>query len=46
MTKEKMLEISKKLLGTYDDLTFPFQLKRDELKVLVGCIREKVDRVK
>lgn len=45
MTKEKMLGIIKKLLSTDDDLDFLLQLKGDELKVLVACIRERVDQV-
>ncbi|MDO9529372.1 MAG: hypothetical protein Q7J27_09455 [Syntrophales bacterium] len=45
MTKEKMLEIIKKLLNTDDNLNFLLRLKGDELKVLVACIRDRVDQV-
>ena len=45
MTKEKMVKIIKKLLGTDDDPDFLLQWKRDKLKVLAACIRERVEQV-
>jgi len=45
MDKTGLLEILKKLLKTDADLNFLLKLKEDDLKVLVACIRERVDHV-
>ena len=45
MTKEKLIEIIKKILNTDADLSFLMQLKVKELETLVACIRERVDRI-
>ncbi len=44
MTKEELLEIIKKLLKTDADLGFLLQLSGDELRTLIACIRERVDK--
>jgi hypothetical protein len=43
--KKHLLEIIKKLLRTDTDLDFLSNLPEDDLKTLVGCIRERVDQV-
>jgi hypothetical protein len=45
MTKEKLIEIIKKVLNSDADLSFLMQLKVKELETLVACIRERVDRI-
>jgi hypothetical protein len=45
MTKEKLIEIIKKILNSDADLSFLMQLKVKELETLVACIRERVDRI-
>jgi len=43
MNKEKLLDIIKELLKTDYDLNFLLGLKKEELKTLVACIRDRVD---
>jgi hypothetical protein len=45
MTKEKLLDIIRGILSTDIDLSFLLQLKKDELEILVACIRDRVDQV-
>ncbi|MDY6974518.1 MAG: DUF3944 domain-containing protein [Thermodesulfobacteriota bacterium] len=45
MTKEELVEILKKLLQTDTDLDFLRQLKHDDLRTLVACVRGRVDQV-
>lgn len=42
-SKEKLIEILKKVLKTDQDLSFLSTLSQEDLKILVGCIREKVE---
>jgi hypothetical protein len=44
MTKEKLVEIIQGILQVEVDLSFLLQLKKEELKTLVACIRERVDQ--
>jgi len=41
----RLLEIVVKLLKTDADLDFLLKLSKDELKTLVGCIRERIELV-
>ena len=41
--KAALLEIIKKLLKTDMDLSFLLKLREDDLKTLVGCVRERLD---
>jgi hypothetical protein len=43
ITKEKLLEIIKSLLGTDGDLSFLIQLKKTELETLAASIRDRVE---
>ncbi len=43
MTKEKLIEIIKRVLNTDADLSFLLQLKKTELETLVACIRNQVE---
>jgi len=43
LNKEELVEILKKVLKTDQDLSFLLRLSVDELKILVGCIRDRVD---
>ena len=45
ITKEKLVEIIKGLLGTDADLNFLVKLDEDELETLVSCIRDRIDQV-
>ena len=45
MDKAALLEIVRKLLKTDDDLAFLLRLSEEDLKTLVGCIRERVDQL-
>jgi hypothetical protein len=45
MSKEKLIEIIKKILNTDADLSFLMLLKVKELETLVACVRERVDRI-
>ena len=45
MTKDKLVEKSKELLKADIDLNFLLILKEEELKRLVACIRDRVDRI-
>jgi len=45
MTKQKLIEILKKVLETDADLNFLLQLKDDDLQTLVACVRSRVDQV-
>ncbi len=44
MKKQDLIEILKKLLETESELDFLLQLKGDELKTLVACVRDRVDQ--
>jgi len=41
--KEQLIEIVKKVLRTHQDLGFLSRLSQEELEVLVGCIRDRLD---
>jgi hypothetical protein len=43
ITKEKLIEIVKSLLGTDGDLGFLIQLKKTELETLAASIRDRVE---
>jgi hypothetical protein len=43
ITKEKLIEIIKNLLGTDGDLGFLIQLKKTELETLAASIRDRVE---
>jgi len=43
MTKEKLIEIIQKILNTDVDLDFLLQLKENEIKTLVVCIKDRVE---
>jgi hypothetical protein len=45
MDKVALLEIIKKLLKTDGELDFLRKLPEDDLKTLVGCIRERFDQL-
>ena len=42
--KAALLEIIKKLLKADTDLSFLLKLREDDLKTLVGCIRDRLDQ--
>jgi len=42
MTKDKLIEILKKLLKTDAELGFLSQLKQAELELLIACVRDRV----
>ena len=42
MTKEKLIEKIKLILETDYDLDFLLALKKEELEILVACIRNKL----
>jgi hypothetical protein len=44
MKKQELLEILRKLLKTDTDLDFLLQLKGDDLRTLVACVRDRVDQ--
>ncbi len=44
MTKEKMIEILKRVLNTDADLNFLLKLEQTELETLVACIRDSVEQ--
>jgi len=44
ITKEKLVEIIKGLLGTDADLNFLLKLDEDEFENLVACIRDRVEQ--
>jgi hypothetical protein len=44
MKKQDLIEILKKLLETESELDFLMQLKGDDLKTLVACVRNRVDQ--
>jgi len=44
--KKDLLEIIKKLLKTDADLDFLSNLPEDDLKILIGCIRERFEQVR
>ena len=44
ITKEKLVEIIKGLLGIDADLNFLVKLDEDELETLVSCIRGRIDQ--
>lgn len=44
MTKEKLIETIRRVLGTDNDLSFLMKLTETELKTLASSIRERVDR--
>lgn len=43
MTKEKLIDILKKLLKTDTNLDFLLQLSDEDLSTLVACVRGRVD---
>ena len=43
--KVALLEIIRKLLKTDTDLSFLLNLREDDLKILVGCVRERLDQL-
>ena len=43
MTKDQLISLIKKILGTEVDLKFLANLDLEELKLLVACIREKIE---
>jgi hypothetical protein len=43
MTKERLVEIVKRLLGTDVDLDFLTKLSKSELETLVSAVRNKVE---
>ena len=45
MTKEQLIEKIQELLKTDVDLDFLLELKKDEIEILIACIRERIDRV-
>ncbi len=45
MTKDKLVDKTKELLGTDIDLDFLLGLKKEEIERLVACIRDRVDQV-
>jgi hypothetical protein len=45
LTKDRLLEIIMGLLETDADLGFLLKVDQTELKTLVACIRDRVDRV-
>ncbi len=45
MTKEKLVEIIQGLLNTDMDLDFLLQLKKNELELLVACVRHRLDQI-
>ena len=46
MAKEDLLSILKRLLQTDADLEFLLQLDETDLRTLIACIRERIDRGK
>jgi hypothetical protein len=44
MKKQKLVEILRKLLETDTELDFLLQLKVDDLRTLVACVRDRVDQ--
>ena len=45
MTKDKLVEKSKEILKTDNNLDFLLEMKKEELERLVACIRDRVDQV-
>jgi len=43
MTKEQLIEIFEKLLGTNADLDFLSKLSKSELETLVAAVRNRVE---
>ena len=46
MTKDQLISVIKKILGTDADLEFLAKLDLAELKLLVACIRERMEEEK
>ena len=46
MTKEKLVEKIRELLKTDNDLDFLLELKKENLEVLVACIRNRIDQTR
>ncbi len=44
MTKEQLIDITKRLLGTDADLDFIAKLSKSELETLVAAVRNRVER--
>lgn len=44
MKKQELIEILRKLLETESELDFLLQLKGDDLRTLVACVRDRVDQ--
>ena len=45
LTKDRLIEIIRGILGTSVDLGFLMKLNQNEVETLVACIRDRVDRV-
>jgi len=43
MTKDQLISLIKRILGTDADLKFLAKLDLAELRLLVACIREKIE---
>ena len=46
MTKERLIEILRKLFQTETNLEFLLKLDEDELQTLVACVRGRLDQEK
>lgn len=46
MSKDELVKIIERLLMTEEDLSFLSELDEEQMKMLVGCIREKVEGFK
>jgi hypothetical protein len=44
MKKQELIEILRKLLETDAELDFLLQLKGDDLRTMVACVRDRVDQ--
>ena len=44
MTKGKLVEKIGELLKTDNDLDFLLELKKENLEILIACIRDRVDQ--
>lgn len=46
MTREQLVEKIRELLKTDFDLGFLLELKKEELEMLIACIRDRVDQAR
>jgi len=44
VTKERLLEILREVLGTEFDLGFLLKLEQEEIETLIACIRDRLNR--